>query len=116
MFCSIIMARRALFPETILDADQETLGETCDDEVEPKLNDENEEINALLAALSGWKHDNSMSDDKSLISSDSQPSSFIDALTEELQAWRKEHEVTPYDDWGPEKKKEFTVSSNEKIL
>lgn len=104
---SIVMARHALFPETILDGTEAPFSETEDTIGE---DGDDDDLDAVLRALSSWNLDNGDSDLTSSSSFDVETSSFGEILTNELQAWRQQHLETPYDDWNDEKKKDFTVS------
>ncbi|KAL3923412.1 MAG: hypothetical protein SGARI_006225, partial [Bacillariaceae sp.] len=101
----IVMARHALFPETILDAD---MASAEGEEAEAVADSTDKEIDALLSTL--WSDDKDGGGDGSFGSSfsfDSSPSEDGDKLADELQAWRKQNFETPYDKWTDEKKQEF---------
>ncbi|KAL3916433.1 MAG: hypothetical protein SGILL_005180 [Bacillariaceae sp.] len=111
----IVMARHALFPETILDSIEMSVGEDVE-EMDAATAEGDDDIDALLATLSGWSPDDDKSGRESRKSSFSfESSSYGDALTDELQSWRKQNMETPYDKWTEEKKQEFNTreSANE---
>lgn len=108
---SIVMARHALFPETILDSAEMTVGEDGED-VEAADGEGDEDIDALLATLQGWNADGDETKSESSTSSFSfESTSYGDVLTDELQDWRQQNIDTPYDQWSDEKKQKFNVSS-----
>ena len=100
----IVMARHALFPETILDAEIAAEGE----EPEQVSDSTDKEIDALLSTLwSDAKDGGGGSFDSSFSFDSSPPSDDGDELADELQAWRKRNVETQYDNWTDEKKQEF---------
>jgi len=94
----IVMARRALFPETVLDAQESILAEDSKDE--PAEDDEN--LDELLATLAGWS-----AEDKTNSNADASLESFSSSVADDLQSWRAQHHATPFDDWPQEKKQKF---------
>ncbi|KAG7346071.1 hypothetical protein IV203_005139 [Nitzschia inconspicua] len=100
----IVMARHALFPETILDAATDA-SEMDGDESDNSM-DKDEELESLLSSLSDW-NDGKGSDKMFSSFSSYDTSSFGDVLIDELQAWRQQNIELPYDDWSEGKKKEF---------
>ena len=119
----IIMARHALFPETILDAELEAekLSQEEEEEEDSDRSSIDDDINRLLATLSGWNKNKDEKDTKSSITGTSKWQPEIDVesrdekvlkLTKELQEWRSRQQQSPYEDWPEEQKSEFGVSAN----
>jgi hypothetical protein len=104
---SIVMARHALFPETIL-YPAEAVG--LDGEEKDGQSGKDEELEDLLNELTKWDFGGSETSFK-----DSTFASFEtpvgDVLTDELQVWRKDNMEKPYEQWSEEKKKGFMVSA-----
>jgi hypothetical protein len=103
---SIVMARHALFPETMLNSVEMTRG--ADGEDTDAAPGNADVVDALLAKLSGWMDSSETKPSDSSFSFES--FSYEEVLTDELQAWRKNHVETPYEEWTDEKKQEFNVS------
>eukprot|EP00536_Pseudo-nitzschia_multiseries_P005196 jgi/Psemu1/254295/estExt_Genewise1Plus.C_950015 len=105
----IVMARHALFPETVIESDFQA----ANDDVSSGMDDESgaeDDLDALLATLEGWNPsdmDEEQSSQATTKSTDDSSASLEEKLTEELQVWRKQHVEQHYDDWTPEKKQEF---------
>jgi hypothetical protein len=106
------MARHALFPETMIDPNNETLNSESDSN-DDMLDDTEDDLETLLATLEGWNSPDDTSEQqtetkKSIYSSSS--SSLEEKLTKELQVWRSKHEERNYDGWTSDEKQEFMVS------
>mmetsp|Transcript_1291 Transcript_1291/g.3286 ORF Transcript_1291/g.3286 Transcript_1291/m.3286 type:complete len:658 (-) Transcript_1291:69-2042(-) len=104
----IVMARRALFPETVIESDFQA---AVDDE-SSGMGDESaaeDDLDALLATLEGWNSSDNQeqSSQATTKSTDDSSASLEEKLTEELQLFRRQHAEQNYDGWSPEKKKEF---------
>ena len=104
------MARHALFPETILESDSQTsLDDGASDEA---MGGAEDDLDALLATLEGWSSQDKSEEtsaDASVTSSVDASAASDDVLVDELQAWRTQHAEQNYDEWSPEKQKEFMV-------
>jgi hypothetical protein len=112
LFTSIVMARHALFPETMIEPNNETLNSESDSN-DDMLDDTEDDLETLLATLEGWNSPDDTSEQqtetkKSIYSSSS--SSLEEKLTKELQVWRSKHEERNYDGWTSDEKQEFMVS------
>jgi hypothetical protein len=111
----IVMARHALFPETMLDADSQDdmdasgqqggEGDTIEDD-----------IDQLLATLGAWNKDGKDKDGTAWDWKSEEDGGDMDdkvlKLTEQLQEWRAKNVEAPYNNWSEEQKGQFTVSSN----
>lgn len=112
----IIMARQALFPETILETEVLEYQEgdsTAESEGERSSIDKLEEI---LKGLQDWEDSSSEDDVKSPLSKPTFASTFnsdekILELTEQLQNWRSKQQKTPFEKWTDGDKKDFKVCS-----
>eukprot|EP00534_Pseudo-nitzschia_fraudulenta_P009889 CAMPEP_0201151590 /NCGR_PEP_ID=MMETSP0851-20130426/12478_1 /ASSEMBLY_ACC=CAM_ASM_000631 /TAXON_ID=183588 /ORGANISM="Pseudo-nitzschia fraudulenta, Strain WWA7" /LENGTH=647 /DNA_ID=CAMNT_0047428473 /DNA_START=26 /DNA_END=1969 /DNA_ORIENTATION=+ len=104
----IVMARHALFPETIIESDyQSATDEATDDESTDVAKDD---LDALLATLGGWSSQDKTQEQSSEGKMDSSIDSTApseEALADQLQEWRTHHIEQHYDKWSPEKKEEF---------
>lgn len=99
------MARHALFPETILDSDsQASIGDSANDE---SMGGAEDDLDALLATLEGWSAQDKSEETSGDASVSDASAASDDVLVDELQAWRSQHAEQSYDDWSPEKQKEF---------
>jgi hypothetical protein len=96
----IIMARHALFPETMLEEDP--MVHDGDDEEEAAAEDD---LDAVLATLGGWNVEEKKDDVSSA-------GDEILEMTTELQEWRAKNVSTPYDSWSDEDTKAFEVSKS----
>ena len=109
----IIMARHALFPETMMDTDGQ---DDIDGEQDGAEGDIEDDIDQLLATLGAWNKDDKDKDGKAWDwKSDDDGGDMDDKvlkLTEQLQEWRAKQVDAPYDSWSGEEKGEFTVSGN----
>jgi hypothetical protein len=130
---SIVMARQALFPETVLDGpslgnvasasadDDDTIGDGG--LLSSASSDELDDMDELLANLAAW---NKTSPDASATagvavkkhehdilksSSSSDAGKETSQLVAELNEWRTEHAETPYDKWSDERKQSLMVRS-----
>ena len=108
----IVMARHALFPETILDGEEEEAAAAMQAEGEDSVEDD---LDALLATLGGWNPDDEKkssfdwnTDDEDGISAEGGDEKVLQ-LTEQLQEWRGKNVETRYDKWSDEVKQEFKV-------
>lgn len=102
----IVMARHALFPETLLE-DEKSLQEE-----DPEDDSVGDDLDALLATLGGWKTDENKKFDWKAgegLSGDDNEDKVVE-LTVQLQDWRKKNISTPYNNWTDEEKQTFTVS------
>jgi hypothetical protein len=107
----IVMARQALFPETILE--EEVLARQEGDAPAAEDNESMDALQEILKGLENWED-----------ASDKAPSSFntlaseldsndkILELTNQLQEWRAKQAETPYENWRDGDKKIFTVSAS----
>lgn len=95
----IVMARHALFPETLLDEDESSFTE--DDRNIDNIEDD---LDALLATLGGWNTD----EDKKTVSSSGSDDKILE-LTTQLQDWRAKQVETPYEKWSDDEQKGFKV-------
>lgn len=101
---SIVAARNALFPETILDTPNSA---GTDGNHEDDITQDDDDLEDLLAELGAWQIPTKDTDfPSSFVSESSSP----DVLTDELQSWRKQHVENPYDEWSEDRKQEFRVS------
>jgi hypothetical protein len=108
---SIVMARQALFPETVLDT-QEVFSKEDSEEGTVDNDGDDEDVESLLAALAGWDSEKKNERNDTMLSMDLfETSSYGDVLTAELQAWRSKHAETDYSNWSSEKQAEFDVST-----
>jgi len=104
----IIMARHALFPETVIESNFHA---SVDDETNHEvMGGAEDDLDALLATLEGWSPQKKSQESSSEVNKNqsedfSAPSEEV--LVEELQAWRTQHAELSYDEWTPEKKQEF---------
>ena len=112
----IVMARHALFPETVMEEEvmARQQGDAPPEEEETSTSDELDEI---LKGLGGWDegNDDALVDSSlSGLLSSSGPALNSDEkllqLTEQLQDWRRKQLVQPYESWSEREKKDFTVS------
>eukprot|EP00532_Pseudo-nitzschia_australis_P007800 CAMPEP_0168174496 /NCGR_PEP_ID=MMETSP0139_2-20121125/6538_1 /TAXON_ID=44445 /ORGANISM="Pseudo-nitzschia australis, Strain 10249 10 AB" /LENGTH=662 /DNA_ID=CAMNT_0008092657 /DNA_START=130 /DNA_END=2118 /DNA_ORIENTATION=- len=110
----IVMARHALFPETIIESDfQAAVDDESDSMSDETMGRAEDDLDALLATLDGLEGWNSSDSDEGQLSetatkaNNDSSSSLEEKLTEELQAWRTQHVEQHYDDWAEEKKQEF---------
>lgn len=109
----IVMARRALFPETVLE--EEAMARQQDEDVQEE--EESSTIDALDEILKGLGSWDDGKDDV-LVDADSGVSTLLGSesdddkilrLTEQLQEWRAKQVKSPYESWSEEEKKKFTV-------
>jgi hypothetical protein len=113
----IVMARHALFPETMEDGDEEEeidQGEDIQD-AEKKVEDE---IDQLLATLGGWNKDDKNGkkwkfgdDDDDDAGDAGKRDDTVFQLTNQLQEWRARNVETVYEKWSSEEQDQFTVSN-----
>lgn len=113
----IVMARHALFPETVLEAEalarqQDGSMEEGDEEDDADIG-ESDDLDELLKTLGGWGDDESSDTPTfSLSNKDSSTSAdIILQLTEQLQDWRRKNVESPYESWSDSDKKLFGVSA-----
>lgn len=112
----IVMARHALFPETVLE--EEAMARQQDGSSSYAEEDEDstggDALDDILKSLGAWGEDDGLSSVGKAASSPS--SSLADSddkilqMTERLQDWRAKQVETPYEKWSDGDKKKFTVS------
>jgi hypothetical protein len=113
----VVVAREALFPETLgggaaTDDDEVARGELAGD---LEQDETNKSIDALLASLGSfdddldteWKFDQTESAREEEGAVEKEP---IETIMDELQVWRTRNESSPYDQWDRDRKQEFDVS------
>jgi len=105
----IVMARHALFPETVTQSNFEvSIDENTNDEV---IDEAEDDLDALLATLQGWSSQDSAqessSDANTNTTSAKSSTTSEDSFLDELQAWRTRHLEKNYDKWNAEEKQEF---------
>mmetsp|Transcript_11448 Transcript_11448/g.27330 ORF Transcript_11448/g.27330 Transcript_11448/m.27330 type:complete len:745 (+) Transcript_11448:56-2290(+) len=122
----IVMARQALFPETVLDSPSlDTLSSSITDDIDDtemggefSSSSEEMEMNELLENLASWDNDSldtNASSDHDIMNNNETSSSLshgggeTDQLAEELQEWRRAHADSPYDSWSDERKQSLMV-------
>lgn len=109
----IVMARHALFPETVLE--EEAIARQHDEDVQDEENSTSDALDEILKGLGNWDDSSDNLDEYGMGISSSSASSVdsdekILRLTEQLQEWRAKQVKSPYDSWSEEEKKKFTVS------
>lgn len=97
----IVMARHALFPETLLDEDEASLSYGEDDSNVDNVDDD---LDALLATLGGWNTE----EDKKTDSSTAENDKILD-LTVQLQDWRAKQMTAPFEDWSQTDQEDFST-------
>eukprot|EP00934_Nitzschia_sp_Nitz4_P009095 Nitzschia sp. Nitz4//scaffold40_size135432//90735//92741//NITZ4_003254-RA/size135432-snap-gene-0.131-mRNA-1//-1//CDS//3329551249//9085//frame0 len=102
----IVMARQALFPETILDENVSALEQAEDAPEEGGDKDGMAELDEILSTLGGWGDDKDQKSSSSS-ASDAGADDLILKLTAELQDWRAKNMQAPYDKWSDEDKRVF---------
>eukprot|EP00980_Cylindrotheca_fusiformis_P026453 scaffold16189_cov125-Cylindrotheca_fusiformis.AAC.9 len=93
----IVMARHALFPETLFGEEESSL-ENGDSSIENVEDD----MDALLATLGGWNTD----EDRKSKSSSGFDDKILE-LTTQLQDWRTRQLEVPYEEWSVDEQKGF---------
>jgi hypothetical protein len=110
----IVMARHALFPETVLE--EEAIARQQDEDLQEEDTSTSDALDEILKGLGNWDdgNDDGLGSDSG-ISSPSGSSLDSDEkilqLTEQLQDWRAKQVDSPYETWSEEEKKEFMVSN-----
>lgn len=105
----IVMARHALFPETILEEQALNAnldGPVDDDHVEDTKASTTEDLDEILRGLGDWQDSDSNaypSSAPTLLDSGDK----ILQLTEQLQEWRAKQMEQPYENWANEDKQKF---------
>jgi hypothetical protein len=111
----IVMARHALFPETILDKDGSLDQQEQEMAALEGAEDEDDDIDKLLATLGGYDEDDEETDasekkfDWKSHDDDHARDEKVMQLTEELQEWRARQVETPYEKWSDEQQGIFKV-------
>ena len=110
----IVMARHALFPETILEGEESSLQEEDDDDDQEGDPSADDDLDALLATLGGWNTDETKKfdwkDDGGASESElGEGDNTILELTAQLQDWRAKNVETPFDNWADDQKQKFKV-------
>jgi hypothetical protein len=115
----IVMARHALFPETILE--EQALNASLDGPVDEEVGLSGEDtkrtsmaadLDEVLKGLDDW---NDRGGEAPKASASSSASAFADSddkilqLTEQLQEWRAKQMEQPYENWSDEEKQKFKV-------
>lgn len=95
----IVAARHALFPETALDEENSAM--VGEHDIDGVQND----LDALLATLGGWKTEANSATDASSSAEDE-----ILVFNKQLQDWRSKHSISPFEAWTQTEKSEFNVS------
>ncbi|VEU40839.1 unnamed protein product [Pseudo-nitzschia multistriata] len=107
----IVMARHALFPETVVASDFQSAADAeIDGTSDETSSGAEDDLDALLATLEGWNSSDNSGEESSETTTtpdDDSASSLEEKLTEELQAWRSQHVEQNYDNWNLEKQEEF---------
>jgi hypothetical protein len=98
----IVMARHALFPETILDDEDVAQNE------DPGDDSVDDDLDALLATLGGWNTDESKKHDWKEEDTATSDDKILE-LTAQLQEWRAKQVKSPYENWSEDQKTAFTV-------
>ena len=106
----IVMARHALFPETLLDEEDDADAVNNDDN---EIDNVDDDLDALLATLGGWNTEEAAAGDQQ--KSGGPYSSALGSndkilldLTTQLQEWRSKQAETPFEDWSKSQQEEFT--------
>lgn len=113
----IVMARHALFPETVLE--EEEITRQLDGSVQEEMQETStsDALDDILKGLRDWDdndNDNDIEATKTVTSSPV-PQSILKSeekilqLTEQLQTWRKKQMETPFEEWTSDDKLEFKV-------
>jgi hypothetical protein len=108
----IVAARHALFPETIFDGDSQEESERMAEE-----DDAEDDIDQLLATLSGWNKDATSGKGRraegafnwKVDEDDGEIDDKVLKLADQLQEWRARNMETKYDSWPDVQKAEFMV-------
>lgn len=95
----IVMARHALFPETLLDEEESSLNEENLD-----IESVDDDLDALLATLGGWN----TGEEKKTRSSSGLEDKILE-LTTQLQEWRRKQVEKAYEKWSDDEQKDFKV-------
>jgi len=102
----IVMARHALFPETMVESNNDFFDDESDsnDEV---VDDTVDDLESLLATLEGWNSSDTPGQKMDMKKTTDSTRPFEDKLCEELQVWRSKHQKRKYDEWTSEEKHKF---------
>lgn len=101
----IVMARHALFPETLLDEEESSLKGDVQN-----IENVEDDLDALLATLGGWNTD----EDKKTGSASASDDKILE-LTSQLQDWRAKQVKAPYESWSSDEQEQFKVC-NKKLV
>jgi len=103
------MARHALFPETMVESNNDFFDDESDsnDEV---VDDTVDDLESLLATLEGWNSSDTPGQKLDMKKTTDSTRPFEGKLCEELQVWRSKHQKRKYDEWTSEEKQKFGVS------
>ena len=112
----IVMARHALFPETVLDKEGSLHQQEEETEALEGAEEEDDDIDKLLATLGGFdgedeeeSQDSRKQFDWKSHDDDHEQDQKVLQLTEELQEWRARHVETSFDKWSEDQQRKFKV-------
>ena len=114
----IVLARQALFPETILEEEAVARQQNDEDPNDKKKSSTSDALDAILLGLGmdNWDDDSkSMSRKQSLSDTKNDDDNKILQLTEQLQEWRAKQVDSPYENWSPDDQQSFQVRPSESI-